>query len=77
MRKRDVMWAKLTNGKRKKEVRTYQCMINFTIDSMDDVDDVCVDDGLVGEGGRAMGSSSSERYGWEAHRYDENRDQAW
>jgi hypothetical protein len=38
-------------------------MINFTIDSMDDVDDVCVDDGLVGEGGRAMGSSSSERYG--------------
>ena len=34
MRKRDVMWAKLTDGKRKKLVRTRRCMISFAIDTV-------------------------------------------
>jgi hypothetical protein len=46
-------------------------MINFVIISVGAVDDACADDGLVGEGGRAMGLSISDIYGRQAHRLDE------
>jgi len=46
-------------------------MTSFAIDSMGVVDEACVGDGLVGEGGRAMRSSISEMYGRGVHRQDE------
>ena len=68
MRKRDVMWAKLTNEKRKKATRTCRCMISIDINSMSAVDGACVGDGLVGEGGTAMRSSVTKMDGQGAHK---------
>ena len=41
-------------------IRTYRRMSIFAIDSMGVADGASVDDGLVGEGSRAMRSSISE-----------------
>ena len=46
------MSAKLASGKRKKTIRICRCMIGFTIYSMSVADGACLDDGLVGVGGR-------------------------
>jgi len=61
----------LTDGKRKKAIRTRRCMLSFAIGSVIAVDGACVGDGLVGEGGRTMRSSISEMYGRGAHRLNE------
>ena len=60
--KERVRWYVSQAAKRepKAVIRTGRCMISFTIDSIGATCDACVgDDGLVGEGGRAMRSRSA------------------
>ena len=60
--KERARWYVSQAGKREQKVviRTCLCMISFTIDSIGATYGACVgDDGLVGEGGRAMRSRSA------------------
>jgi hypothetical protein len=43
------------------ERRTYRCMMGFAMDRIGAGDGTCVGVGLVGEGGKATGSSVSEK----------------
>ena len=68
MRTRDLRWAKWTNGKRKKAIRTCRCIISFAIDGIGAADGACVGDGPVGEGGTTVRSSISGVDGRGEHR---------
>ena len=60
--KERARWYVSQAGKREQKpvIRTCRCMIGFTINSIGATYDACVsDDGLVGEGGRAMRSRSA------------------
>ena len=52
--------SQVDNGKRKIGIRACRRMSIFAIDSMGVADGASVDDGLAGEGSRAMRASISE-----------------